>query len=974
MTQANIHYIPAGLPFTDTLAKGLLTQYKENPVKLSQINIYLPNRRSCRTLSESFLKLTNGQVTILPRMIPIGDMDLDDLLLSDLLPNLSITEPIQPLSRQFLLAQMIMARGDLDLSYDQAIRLAVDLGRLIDQVHAYDLNAENLASLVPEEFAEHWKITLDFLSIIIQTLPDILREKNLCNPSEYRNRLLDLKSELFKNTPPKNPIIAAGATGTIPATAQFLITIAQMPTGSLILPGLDQHLDEESWDSLDQSHPQYALKNLLDLADSPRSAVKKWPFIEKSDQQNPKTNHIIQARQSLISEVMRPATTSHKWYELTLDPLCVDGITNIVAENPQEEAQIIALMMREVLETPQKTAMLVTPDRDLARRVATNLKRWQVDIDDSAGIPLSKTVLGHFLTLIARMLDHQHHTVLLLEMLKHSFCQFGDKKVAYNDSITLFEKEIMRGPRLDNIDAIKQKIDHLKESENRKRLKTLITEIENTFSIVWNKKEEIFSNWIDHHIMIAETLGMPDTLWRDEMGEAAATLFSDLKNSIHWHPAMTASGYADIIETLMSQITIRPRYQKHPRLKILSPIEGQLQSADLMIMSGLNEGVWPISQNHDPWMSRPMRQQFGLPSLERQIGLSAHNFCQHFASPRVILTRCQMNDGAQTVPSRWLLRLETVLKQAKTPPLSGAYPYQILAQEIDYTDTTTPCEQPHPTPPVAVRPLKLSATEIETWIRDPYSIYAKHVLKLRKLKEIEEDEESRDWGTYVHHVLEVFTNQQHDINKKDILKILLRIADQHLEEKTLRPEQHKQWRSKFEHIAEWFIDYERTNSAVLKRLGERSGTITINDFTLTGRVDRLDLCCDNKMQIIDYKTGSVPTKTAVKKGYAPQLSLMGLIAENGGFGEGKEFNIAQLSYYKFSGKKEKPADVITFSDPETLIQKSKEHLLKLIEAFSKIDTPYWSIPNFAVKPTYNDYEHLARIQEWSANDETGDDI
>lgn len=973
---ATVYTIPSGVAFIDALARGLLHKYKDNPIGLSQLEIYLPNRRSCRSVSESFLKLTDGSVTILPRLTPIGDIDQDELLLNDMMPDLSVTEPIQPLARQFLLAQLIMARGDLDLSHDQAIRLATDLGRLIDQIHAYDLSPDTLKNLVPDEFAEHWKITINFLSIIIKTLPTILKERAVCNPSEYRNELLGLKSDIFKRTPPSHPIIAAGATGSIPATAKFLSAIAHLPTGCVILPGLDHHLDDEGWETLEETHPQFALKNLLSVIDIERSNVEIWPSLIEDESRSPKTIAILQAREKLMSEMVRPASTTQQWNSISLNPICIDGVTQIDTQSPQEEAQTIALMMREVLETPKKTALLITPDRGLAQRVAADLKRWNVDIDDSAGQALSQTSLGYFLTLTAMMMSPNHHTVTLLEMLKHPLCHMGYDRTDYIRHITALEKHIIRGPKLNGFDAIIAKIDALENEETRTHLIDFAQKLATVFTPIWALETPPLNEWITAHLTLAHELANgADNLWHDDDGEAAATLLTDLTHGIEWQPDMPVDDYAALLTTLMDQVTIRPKYQRHPRLKILSPIEGQLQSADLIILGGLNEGIWPMGSINDPWMSRPMREQFGLPGLDRQIGLSAHNFCQHFCAPDVVLTRSKMSGGAQTVPSRWLLRLETVLKQAKIDnALSGAMPYRELAQTLDQTSIVKQCEQPHPTPPLALRPRKLSATEIETWIRDPYSIYAKHILKLRKLKDIEEDEDRRDWGTYVHYVLEVFTNQRHDIHQDNALSKLTEIAQDCLAQENLRPDQQKQWHLKFNNIAKWFIDFEKENTAVQKRLGERSGSIEIGNFRLTGRVDRLDISNENGISIIDYKTGTAPSIKSVTKGYSPQLPLMGLMAQKGGFKEATGHKIEHLSYYKFSGKQEKAGDITTINkNIDTLIFDTEKRLIDLINAFDTLETPYWSIPNFNVAPTYNDYEHLARIQEWSTGDDNGGD-
>ncbi len=976
---SNIYTIPGGMPFTDVLAYGLLQQHQEGEINLNETEIYLPNRRSCRTLTESFLKITDGKVTILPKMTPIGDIDIDEILLDHLIPNLSIHEPIQPLARQFLLARLIMARQDTDISYDQALRLAVDLGRLIDQIHAYDLSAEDLETLVPSEYAHHWQITIEFLNIIIQSLPHILNEEKLCNPSEYRNNLLKIKGEqLFKRTFP-HPIIAAGTMGSIPATAAFLSQIVQQPNSCLILPGLDKDLDPESWQSLEESHPQYALKNILEITKTDRKQVNLWPHIHLNKlRKYPQSQSLIKARGELISQVMRPASTSQKWMAEDLTEMAINGVTRIDADNLQQEAHIIALIMRQHLEIPEKTITLITPDRNLAKRVKMDLTRWNIDVDDSAGTPLSKTRLGYFLTLTSQLMSREHSMITLLEILKHPLCHFEDQKDKYQTLVSDLEVFALRGPKIENYEEIKTKINLIENEKKRSDLIQFIEKIENIYSQAWQSTKVSLDEWVKQHIEILEKLSLADSLWVEEEGKIAAHLLSNILGHKQWHSKITAEDYIDTLETLMNQETVRAKFQKHPRLKILSPIEGQLQSADIIILAGLNEGIWPVSASHDPWMSRPMRKRFGLPDLERQIGLSAHNFCQHLANDHVILTRSKMNEGAETVPSRWLLRLETVLKKAhlSLPDSENSF-YKTLIKSLDETSKIQPYPQPRPTPPVSIRPRQLSVTEIETWLRDPYSIYAKHILKLKKIPDIEESQETRDWGIYVHKVLELYTRLENKTHKSERLKTLKEIADKLLHEEKISSVQKKQWALKFQNIAQWYIEFENKNNILVEKLSEQKGSIKINDFTLTARADRIDIYPDKTVGLVDYKTGTVPHIKNIKLGYFPQLPLMGLIVQNNGFKnlDKESYKINQLSYYKLTGKEGNAGEITNLSgdrdELDSLIHDTQERLRQLIHAFDQLDTPYWSIPNFNHAPRYNDYEHLSRVQEWSSGNDEG---
>lgn len=981
-----IYTVPAGVSFVETLARGILSMAGDDPLELAQIQVLLPTRRACRSLREAFLKITEGRPLLLPRMQPIGDVDEEELslLLSGMEDDLSLPPAISPLRRQFMLARLISGLGTHSRGLEQDMALAAALGRLMDQVYTEDLDLKDLAHVVDRErFSEHWQISLDFLSILSEHWPRILAENNVMDGADRRNRLIKKLAAHWATNPPQHKVIAAGSTGSIPATAELLKVVATMRHGCIVLPGLDQILDDVSWESLEQTHPQITLKHLLDdVLNVERKDVKAWPYDYGDHVPSP-------AIARLTSEIMRPAATAQKWQSLKDEKFLQSN--DIQAElydcaNPQEEALVVALAMREALQEPRKTAALVTPDRRLARRVAMACRRWGIEIDDSAGQPLAQTPVGVYLRLCVQAVISDLKPVSLLSFCKHGLCQPSQAQ-HWRDDVRMLDRQILRGPAfrggMDTLYAKLAEIEKIKADmpQSKSALDLIAQNFAPLLALKEKGKTHPFAVWCEAHITVATAFSSDDILWHGQAGESASAFLSELRDESHLLPDVTLPQYLAILEQAMSPIAVRPSYGLHPRLMILGQLEARLVEADVMILSGLNENTWPPDIGVDPWMSRPMRKRFKLPPLERGIALSAHDFAQAFGAQKVVMTRSVRVDGTPTVPSRWLQRLDTVLKASGLEP-SDIRKGKLLsyARHIDHTDEFSPVERPAPTPPIDVRPRKLSVTQIETWMQDPYSIYAKHILRLRKLDPLEQDMDAALRGTLVHAVLDRFVSAHMDDIPPHADRAFLTITQEELIAAGVEEDVLSLWQPRLAKVGDWIIAKEKNWRGQFKpKQLEATGCHTLStgthDFTLTARADRIDLSHDgNHAAIIDYKSGGQYSGTKMKDGYYPQLPLEALILENGGFENIKPLPVTALTYWVVNGGKDggqeqglsKPADIDLAKD------NAREGLTALVERFNQQTTPYYSLPRPEFAPRFNDYEHLARVREWTALDEEGD--
>jgi ATP-dependent helicase/nuclease subunit B len=1006
-----VYNIEPGTSFVDALARGLLNritqEHPDDPLALARATVLLPTRRAVRSLREAFLRASDGRALLLPRMMPLGDIDEDDLFMSagetDQSAMLKDADDALPpviggVRRQLILARLVMAFGGhswaLPPDAGQAAELAAELARLLDQMETERLGFEKLGDLVPERFAAHWQATLEFLKIITEYWPDELAEAGAIGPAERRNLLLAAAKTVWCENPPDDWIVAAGSTGSIPATADLLAAVARLEKGCVVLPGLDDGLGDEVWNSLGESHPQYGLARLLDHIGMSRDEV--LPFA--ADWPHGMSSPATLARAGLLSQAMSPQPSARR------DDAArsLEGVGLAACPTASDEAGTIALMMRGILEAPGKTAALVTPDRRLARRVAARLRRWDIEVDDSAGTPLANTVVGSFFRLIAEMVADKFAPLSILACLKHPLAAGAIERAAFRDNVRALETSILRGPRpAPGLDGLARRVNVLAEqadAEDRPSLEALGQWVADLKALLAPLIEAMgggslsLNALVNAHIKVAEALAASEldeggkSLWRGDDGEALANFLAEVIESGGAIPPLPGARYPALLSALMVGRVVRPGWGRHPRLFIWGPLEARLQHADLMILGGLNETTWPPDAGNDPWMSRPMRAELGLPLPERRIGLSAHDFAQAFAAPEVMLTRAEREEGAPTVPSRWLAQLENLVPGEAFAGIK-ARGEAWLQKSIDLI---TPAdglgkamEAPAPTPPVAARPRRLSVTEIETLQINPYAVYARRVLKLRRLEDIDADAGAAERGTFTHRVLQKFLEAwPDDLPGADgdsgaVAMALLEIGREVFRPIAATPGLYAFWWPRFERLAHWFADTESARRAhVRPAAAECRGELVLaapgGPFILNGIADRIDVLAGaDGLAIVDYKTGSLPGKRDQEEGFAPQLPLLAAIAEDGGFPGIDPRPVVELAYWRLTGGDPAGEEAPFAADPAQAIAEAVQGLENLIARFDMPEMAYRPRPVAGHEPRFDDYAHLARIQEWASSAEGG---
>ena len=1009
----SVYTIDAGIPFVDALARGLQLRisrdHGDDPLALARVTVLLPTRRAVRSLAEAFLRASGGTPLLLPRMMPLGDLDEDELLITGEAAGPAAdgtgTEAAQPLApvigglrRQLILARLVMTFGGRTWptppDAGQAAELASALARLLDQMETERLGFEGLADLVPERFSEHWQATLEFLKIVTEFWPRELAEEGAIGPAERRNRLLAAHGAAWTAAPPRDWVVAAGSTGSIPATADLLAVIARADRGAVVLPGLDAALTDRAWDALPESHPQYGFARLLALLGMARQEVLSfaadWPHgVEPA---------APQLRAQVLSGAMNPLPQGQP--QGTGAALAGVGLASCPTSS--DEAATIALRMRGALEEPGATAALVTPDRGLARRVAARLGHWGIEVDDSAGTPLAATAAGSFFRLIADMVGDGFAPLAVLACLKHPLAAGGTDQASFRGAVRALETHVLRGPRPGpGLHGLRQRIEaalELAGEEDQEELERLgswtrsIAQLMAPLAAAMTGPDIALGDIVRAHVGAAEALAATDgesgaaRLWRGDDGEALAEFAAEILDAGASMPPLPGARYQALLGALMAGRVVRPGWGRHPRLFIWGPLEARLQHADVMILGGLNEGTWPADAGADPWMSRPMRAALGLPLAERRIGLAAHDFAQAFSAPEVLLTRAQRENGTPTVPSRWLARLENALPGAEFAALEArgeAWRRAAAQRDEPAGGGGAALARPAPKPPLAARPRRLSVSEIATLQTNPYAIYAKRILRLRRLDDIDADAGAAERGIFTHRALQIFLDHWPDKlpggGADAITEAIIEIGREVFRPVAATPGLYAFWWPRFKRIARWVAETEIDRRPGLLPLGaECRGEMVIEApgglFTLNGIADRVDRrAADHGLAIVDYKTGGLPSGKDQSTGFAPQLPLLAAMATAGGLEGIAPGPVMELAYWRLTGG-DPVGESKAFAVPAAeAAEAALEGLGALIAQFDDPGWPYRPRPVAGHEPRFDDYAHLARVSEWSILETGGED-
>jgi ATP-dependent helicase/nuclease subunit B len=951
-----VYSIPAYRSFSDALVQGLLTAVGRDPTALARGRILLPNNRAVRTITEAFVRASDGGL-VLPRLIAIGDQDigeriggaLDPIELADEIP-----PAIDPLERQLLLAQMLRSGEE---TAAEAMRFALELARTMDQLAIEEIPASKLDEAVADapELAGHWLRSIERFRTILARWPALLADRGLVDLADRRSKLLHALARRWSTRQPDGFTLAAGITTSAPAVAALLGSVARLDLGAVVLPGLADFdaMPSEEWEALgpdadgvrEETHPQFHLKRLLHRIGVAREEVMPWHSGGRASSSR--------ARGRAVANALVSPAFSDKWTKLAAADRRLTGIQVAELSDPASEAQAIAIALRESVETPGKTAALVTPDRALAARVSAHLQRWGIDADDSAGQPLSKTPAGTLLLAIASAAIENLAPVALLSLLKHPLVgNAGEARLEWLEAVRALDLAL-RGPRpragIEGLDErfAEKRADRAWAAVRPRVAPLAVAGLSTNLAAVAALLRELAQH-------LAGAMA-----WRGTDGRLAAELLAELEKSSEAATiALTPEDIIPILRSLMDGLPVRRPFGGHPRIFIWGLLEARLQKADLMVLGGMNEGTWPALPDPDPWLPPQVRKVLGLPGMEFRTGLAAHDFMSALGAPRALLTRARHDGRSPTIASRLWLRL-----QAMTGGVTRDQRLERLALAIDAGGEVQPVGRPAPRPPLQARPKRIAVTDLDRLKADPFAFYAKAILGLRKLEPVDEEHHAAWKGTAVHDVLEAWFKE----DGCDPAKLRLR-AEKMVANETIHPMLRTLWAPRLMEAIDWIVGQVATDRVAgrVPIVAESKGEASVAGVILHGRVDRIDRLADGRLAIIDYKTGQAPAKKAVAEGFALQLGLLSLIARAGGFSD-VQGDVGCHEYWSLAKDSKGRIGYRSAPDkddgPDAFVERAFVHFAAAASDYLLGNREFAAKLNPAYAP-YEDYDQLMRLEEW----------
>ncbi len=978
-----VYSIAAHRGFADALVAGLVPRYSEGQFGLARLTLILPSTRAMRTMQEAFIRHYGAQGReglLMPRMAVVGDLDLDETLgplLDSLGAALDVPPAADPTWRWLRLAELIRAqRGDDSPGDSALLRLAFQLGQVMDRLLVEDVRPEALVEPAVldllGDLSDHWLRSLELFVAVQDGWLGELKAAGQVDAATRRNLLFRAAAQRLRANPPLTPIVVADVTSASPALAELLRAIADLPNGAVVLPDLDLSLDDVVWDELghagapdadspfDRSdaltHPQYHLKLLLNRMGVARGEVQQWhrAGLGKGP---PERSHAI-------SSLFLPPQASKAWATMPGDKRRLAGVQLIESANPEEEAQAIALLVREALEEPARRVAVITPDRGLAGRVVQHLRRWHITADDTAGKPLAQTAAGRVLLLLADVMAQQAAPVPLMALLGHPLVMRGDQRADWLSAARGLELHL-RGPRLEpGLAPVRAKA------------------VEAGLGEWWAQAEAILAPLMDQpdDLLLADALDLlaaagealcGQGLWAQEDGRMLARLVENLR--LHARAAGTVVAPDHLLTVLrdaMDRESVRPPYGGHPRVAIYGLLESRMTRADLVICGGLNEGTWPARPASDPFLAPAMLRVLGVPGADFRIGLAAHDLAGALGAPQVVLSRARRDAAGPVIASRFWLRVCALLGNNLPKDMKQAGIVQ-LARAIDCGHDIPPHPRPSPMPAADQRRRgTFSVTTLDRLRSDPYQFYAQKVLSLNELDLLDAEPTAAWQGTLAHKILEDWHEGE---------GTLADLAELHLTEMRAHPLMRALWRPRLLKALEWVEAEVGADPARVPLVWEKSGEMDYRGVTITGKADRIDRLADGSLAVVDYKTGKPPSKMQVEQGFAMQLGTLGLMALEGAFG-GVHGTPTVFEYWSLGksedsqtgfGYVETPVKIPPARsgvEPDRFLPEARRYLDEALADYILGTKGFTARLNPAAK-VYASYDHLMRLDEWMGRED-----
>ncbi|MEO5705746.1 MAG: PD-(D/E)XK nuclease family protein [Alteraurantiacibacter sp.] len=973
----DVYSIAAHRGFADALVAGLVPRYAEGGFGLARLTLLLPSTRSARTMQEAFIRHYGGMGQsglLMPRMVVVGDLDLDETLgplIDSMGGALDVPPAVDPIYRWLRLADLVrQARGERAPRGSALLNLAWQTGQVMDRLLAEEVAPESLVQpevldLLPD-MAGHWLESLKSFIAVQDAWLGELKAAGQVDAATRRNMLFRAAAKRLRANPPPGPIVAAGVTSAAPALAHLLRTIADLPQGAVIVPDLDLTLADSVWDELGAAgdpgedgpfgksdavtHPQYHLKVLLNRMGVARGEVRPWHRAGLAAAP-PERSHAI-------ASLFLPPLASRGWAGLPSDKRRLAGVRLMECAHPEEEAQAIALLIREALAEPEKRVALITPDRGLAGRVVQHLRRWHVEVDDSAGRPLAQTAAGRVLLLLAEVSAQQAAPVPLMALLGHPLVRRGEEREDWLKAVRKLELRL-RGPRpRPGLAPVAELADHAGLAEWWAGVTPVLD------PLLVGDDEVPLAEALDLLVVAGEAL-CGEGLWAEADGRALARFVEVLRDNARLTGiALSREDLPTALRDAMDREAVRPPYGGHPRVAIYGLLEARMTRADLVICGSLNEGTWPAAPATDPVLAPAILRALGVPGADFRIGLAAHDLAGALGAPQVVLSRARREVSGPAIASRFWLRVAALLgddlleKHQETATVE-------LARALDSGPAVPPHPRPSPRPSAEQRREELSVTALDRLRSDPYQFYAQKVLRLKQLDLLDAEPTPAWQGTLAHLILEDW----HDGKGS-----LAELADHHLTAMDAHPLMRALWRPRLLKALEWVAAEVARDPFRVPVVWEEDGKLEYRSVTIKGKADRIDRLADGSLAIVDYKTGTAPTDKQGEMGFSMQLGTLALLALRGAF-EGVAGKPTLFEYWSLGKNADSETGFGKITTPlktgnkrggilpEEFLPKAQRYLDEALDKWILGTDGFTARLNPDAK-VYAEFDHLMRLDEW----------
>jgi len=968
-TAPKVFSIAAHRGFADALVAGLVPRYSDPDLGLARLTLLLPSGRAARTVQEAFIR-HSGAGLLMPRMVVIGDLDLDETL-GPLLDPLGAGEAIpaaaDPTRRWLRLAELIREEQP-GLKGSGLLRLAFELGRTMDRLLAEEIGPEELLQErvigLLGDLAGHWRDSLRVFARVQARWLDELKARGEFDPADRRNRLFRHAAKRWRAEPPPTPVVAAGVTSAAKGVAALLRCVARLPQGAVVLPDLDLSMDAAAWDELGTAgardadvpfgrddavtHPQYHLKLLLNRMWISRDEVQPWHRAGMG-KGPPERSHAI-------SSLFLPPEASRSWADLPADRRRLSDVRLMETANPEEEAQAIALLVRQALEMPERRVAVITPDRGLAGRVVQHLRRWNIEADDSAGRPLPQTAAGRVLLLLAEVAAEQAAPVPLMALLGHPLVRAGEGRADWLDQVRALELEL-RGPRHG------PGLAPLRAVARAAGVEPWWEEVEALLSPLMADGEALLADQIDCLIAAGEAL-CGDALWSRADGRSLSSFIDDLRlQARDVGTRLDPQDLPAVLREAMDRVAVRPPWGGHPRVAIYGLLESRMTRAELVICAGLNEGSWPATPATDPLLAPAVLRAMGVPGADFRIGLAAHDLAGALGAPEVVLSRARREAGGPAIASRFWLRVEALLGELAKDHRETAIPD--LVHALNAPPEVQPHPRPKPMPSADQRKVRVSVTALDRLRSDPYQFYASSIMRLGELDSLDAEPSPAWRGEVAHRILERWHKGEGTLSD---------LADGELRTMHAHPLMRALWRPRLLKALEWIEAQIAADPDRVPTVIEGWGRMDVRGVEIFGKADRIDVLPGGQLAVVDYKTGAPPSGKQVEQGFALQLGTLGLMAERGAF-DGAQGEAVRFEYWSLGASKDSETGFGYVTSPilegrkrsglplEEFLPKAEDYLDEALTRWILGDEPFTARLN-PDAPGYSTYDQLMRLDEW----------